>query len=280
MISFLVITYFVSLCFAQYGGAGYGGPNNNYANYAGYIPPQNSYGGGYGAGVATVPISTANIVNSKSVGDSQLSQANTGYTSANQGLNYNAAISNEANSELATCAAFVCVEFDDSTAYGSNTVNTYSGQQQNAATQQGAGSFANQVQQATYNYPQTFSAFNLYGAFPTGGSATAVGSAFPFYGASGTDTNNAFAYGNSAANQATTQHNDYFNDNHAYRATGKKCSKYVCTHSVDQAATEQIGPNYNVHNAYAAAQNQYGPNFQNNYANVNKAATVTTVPYI
>jgi len=260
----------------------YGSPNS-YAGYAGYIPPSQNYGGGgggYGGGYGTtVPIQTANIVKSDSVGNSQLSQANTGFTNAAQDLNYNAAIYNEANSELATCAAFVCVEFDDSTAYGSNTVNTYAGQQQNAATQQGYGAFGNQVQQATYNYPQTFSAYNLYGAFPTGGSVGAVGAAFPFYGASGTQTNNAFAYGNSAANQATTQHNDYFNDNHAYRATGKKCSKYVCTHTTEQAATNQYGPNYNINNAYASAANQYGPNFATNYANVNKAATVTSVPY-
>jgi hypothetical protein len=118
---------------------------------------------------------------------------------------------------LATCAAFVCVEFVDSTAYGTNTVNTYSGQQSQAFTNQGAGANANQVTQATYSYPQTFSAFSVYGGFPAGAS---TGAAFPFYQATGAQSQNAFAYGNSASNQATTQHNDYFNDNHAWR--------YVC----------------------------------------------------
>lgn len=142
-----------------------------------------------------------------------LEQANTGATTANQYVNYDAAIHNTADSELAQCAAFVCVEFVDSTAYGTNTLNTYSGQQSQAYSNQGAGANAQQVQQATYSYPQTFSAWNVYGGFPVGGS---TGAAFPFYQATGQQLQNAFAYGNSASNQATTQHNDYFNDNHAY----------------------------------------------------------------
>ena len=130
-------------------------------------------------------------------------------------MNYNAAVANSADATLATCAAFVCVEFEDSTAYGSNTVNTYAGQTNQAYANQGAGAFANQYQQATYNYPQTFSAFSVYGGFP-GAAGAAQGSAFPFYGARGNQLQNAFAYGNSASNQATTAHNDYFNDNHAF----------------------------------------------------------------
>jgi len=181
-------------------------------------------------------------------------------------MNYNAAIQNTADAELATCAAFVCVEFVDSTAYGTNTVNTYAGQSSQAYANQGSGANANQVQQATYSYPQTFSAYNLYGGFPSGGS---TGSAFPFYGASGNQQDNSYAFGNSASNQQTTQHNDYFNDNHAYTATGKKCSKYVCTHSTDSATTNQLGPNYNIQNSYASNANQYGPNFASTYNNQN-----------
>jgi hypothetical protein len=219
---------------------------------------------------------TSSFSNGKAVGTNTLQQANTGATSANQYINYDAAIRNTADAELATCAAFVCVEFIDSTAYGSNTVNTYAGQQSQAYANQGAGANAQQVQQATYSYPQTFSAFNVYGGFPSGGS---TGAAFPFYQATGSQNQNAFAYGNSASNTATTQHNDYFNDNHAYTATGKKCSKYVCSHSVDSATTHQLGPNFNIDNSYASANNQYGPNFANTYAIQNTAGTATATPY-
>lgn len=65
-------------------------------------------------------------------------------------------------------------------------------------------------------------------------------------------------------------------DTYFFSASGKKCSKYICTHSTDQASTEQYGPNYNIQNSYVTAANQYGPNFANTYATNNKAGNVLT----
>lgn len=63
------------------------------------------------------------------------------------------------------------------------------------------------------------------------------------------------------------------------RATGKKCSKYVCSHSVDSATTNQVGPNYNINNAFTSANNQYGPNYAQTYNNQNTAGNVISTPY-
>jgi len=250
---------FISFSFQQ-------SAETEYSTFAGQMPANFLSSVGY-----PVANQATSYANGAATGTNNIVQANTGYTSANQNLNYNAAVENTAESALATCAAFVCIEFEDSTAYGTNTVNTYSGQTNQAYSTQGAGSVATQNQQATYNYPSTFSAFSVYGSFPT---ETGVASAFPFYGASGNTQQNAYAYGNSGSNQATTQHNDYYNDNHAYVASGKKCSKYVCASSTDSATTNQIGPNYNINNAYSSAANQYGPDYSSTYGVTNNAGDV------
>jgi len=277
----LIVVFFISLslCQAPYNSGAYGQPG--YGNPVGYVAPPPAFGslGGYGQGAYGVPaIAAKNVATGTNIVDNSLAQSNLANTNANQNLNYNAAIANTADSTLATCAAFVCVEFDDSTAYGTNTVNTYAGQQAYWDANQGAAAAGNQVQQASYSYPQTFSAYALYGGFP-GAAGTAAGAAFPFYGASQNNAQQAYAYGNSAANQATTVHNDYFNQNHAYRATGKKCSKYVCTHSTDQATTNQFGPNYNVNNNFDSSAAQLGPNVANSYLNTNKYVSAVSSPY-
>jgi hypothetical protein len=43
----------------------------------------------------------------------------------------------------------------------------------------------------------------------------------------------------SQSSQASTVHNDYFNDNHQMTVSGKKCGTYVCAHSTDSATTRQ-----------------------------------------
>jgi len=246
-------------------------------NYA-YNMPYNGGGGSYNNNPASFANVNTNFANGKATGTNAVAVADTGATTAKQNMDYSAAIHNTADSALSTCAAFVCVEFVDSLAFGTNTLNTYSGQSNQAYANQGSSSAANQVAQATYNYPQVFTAYSVYGGLPAGGAA---GAAFPFYGASGYSNQNQFAYGNSASNQATTQSNNYFNENFARTATGKKCSKYVCTHSVDSATTNQVGPNYNINNGYTSSATQVGPNFLSTYGLQNNAGSVNvaTTPF-
>lgn len=79
--------------------------------------------------------------------------------------------------------------------------------------------------------PGSVSQFAMYGLFPS------TATAFPFYSANGAQLQNSVAFGQSQSSEASTVHNDYYNDNHKVSAYGKKCSNYVCAHSADSIAT-------------------------------------------
>lgn len=113
----------------------------------------------------------------------------------------------------------------------------------------------------------------MYGLFPSQTTA------FPFYSANAAQLQNSVAYGQSFSNEATTTHNNYFNDNHKQSVYGKKCSNYVCAHSADSFAT-RIGILVNRF-AIKLANSTIGSNYnlERDHAHVNEAATNENLAY-
>lgn len=219
-----------------------------YSGYAGQITPQFQPVTEYIAPNQPVPISTpggivgvapdaviAGSVGGVGVGQGVVS-GQVGQSSGYQQLQRDASIYNTADSTLATCAAYVCVEFVDSTSYGTNTYNTFTSQANQASAGQGsiATQSVSQIEMPIYSYPGSFTQYALYGQFPTNQFTS-----LPFYKVAGVQQQSSAAYGESQSSQATTVHNDYFNDNHQIKVSGKKCGTYVCAHSTDSATTSQ-----------------------------------------
>lgn len=156
--------------------------------------------------------------------------------------------------DLDSCAAYICIEFEDSHAYGYNS--------QTAFQEAGAAASGSAAQS---QYADSHGAQSQYGSAYQAEKANGVQyevPIFPYYSAgygygAGSGYGAAFSgnYGVAAANAAqyaqkvaqsqyANAASAYVADNHAVAASGKSCKKYVCSSALNIESLYQNGPNY------------------------------------
>jgi len=230
---------------ASYGGAGGFGGYGSSADYgAGYNGYGNQFGNagyrsGYGGTLAGSQGASAGYNNNRAIA-----------AYGNSNLDYAQASRNAA--EATNCAAYICVQFSDEHASGTDAVASYnnaafaaSGDASqgafNAGNQYQTGSqFSNQQQQAAQYVVPTFPFYSLGYGYGQG---------------SGFDAGYAGDYGQAAQNaaqyaQRVTQSNaanagqKYTHDAQATSTRGGSCKQYVCASSSQLQQYSLDGPNY------------------------------------